>query len=350
MYDQTQIFGGAGFGITTRGYTMHEHLEMFNLINMNGRLYDPVLGRMLSPDNYIQEPNNTQSYNRFSYCINNPLKNTDPSGNMFLTSFLTMNFEVTKFGIGSVVDLFKTVFVNGGLEFWNNQSSKAWQNFGNNFGSNLSGLDPVKSGTKINNALKIDWGMFESDEDLPWYKRVWQVGARFTPWEMPQSYIGNLNAHYNNMTDNIKSVNYFHGATVLDVKELDVPGKNTGNYIRMRNYKGISYNDRGELSYESSVLIHEYGHYLQGRTFGSLGYGIGAINSGLHPSESDADAWFEQDASQRGIDYFRGKVNNIESYGAGTNWPYGLPRSSRNYAWMTGVFVPSLWLTNYFLF
>jgi RHS repeat-associated protein len=80
MYDQTSTFGGAGFGITMRGYTMHEHLEMFNLINMNGRLYDPVLGRMLSPDNYIQSPDNTQSYNRYSYCVNNPLKYTDPDG------------------------------------------------------------------------------------------------------------------------------------------------------------------------------------------------------------------------------------------------------------------------------
>jgi len=82
-YNIGMAFGGAGNGITMRGYTMHEHLEMFSLINMNGRLYDPVLGRMLSPDNYIQAPDNTQSYNRYSYCINNPLKYTDPSGEVF---------------------------------------------------------------------------------------------------------------------------------------------------------------------------------------------------------------------------------------------------------------------------
>ncbi len=81
-YDLGAAFAGAGYGITIRGYTMHEHLEMFSLINMNGRLYDPVLGRMLSPDNYIQAPENTQSYNRYSYCWNNPLKYTDPTGNL----------------------------------------------------------------------------------------------------------------------------------------------------------------------------------------------------------------------------------------------------------------------------
>jgi RHS repeat-associated protein len=64
----------------TRGYTGHEHLAEFGLINMNGRLYDPILGRMLSPDNYVQSPFSSQSYNRYSYVINNPLKYIDPSG------------------------------------------------------------------------------------------------------------------------------------------------------------------------------------------------------------------------------------------------------------------------------
>lgn len=73
-------FGMGTTNITLRGYTFHEHLPHFSLINMNGRLYDNVLCRMLSPDNFIQAPNNTQSFNRYSYCWNNPLKYTDPSG------------------------------------------------------------------------------------------------------------------------------------------------------------------------------------------------------------------------------------------------------------------------------
>ena len=63
-----------------RGYTGHEMLPEFGLINMNGRMYDPQLGRFLSPDNYIQMPENSQNFNRYSYCLNNPLKYTDPSG------------------------------------------------------------------------------------------------------------------------------------------------------------------------------------------------------------------------------------------------------------------------------
>ena len=63
-----------------RGFTAHEYLEDFNLYNMNGRLYDPVVGRFLSPDPYVQNPDFTQSYNRYSYCLNNPLSLIDPSG------------------------------------------------------------------------------------------------------------------------------------------------------------------------------------------------------------------------------------------------------------------------------
>lgn len=63
-----------------RGYTGHEMLPEFGLINMNGRLYDPMLGRFLSPDNFVQMPDFSQSFNRYSYCVNNPLKYNDPSG------------------------------------------------------------------------------------------------------------------------------------------------------------------------------------------------------------------------------------------------------------------------------
>ena len=67
-----------------RGYTGHEMLCEFDIINMNGRLYDPVLGRFFSPENYVQMPDNSQNFNRYSYCLNNPLKYADPSGNVFV--------------------------------------------------------------------------------------------------------------------------------------------------------------------------------------------------------------------------------------------------------------------------
>lgn len=69
--------------VIDRGYTGHEHLQSVGLIHMNGRLYDPKLHRFLQPDNYIQDPYNTQNYNRYGYVLNNPLKYTDPSGESY---------------------------------------------------------------------------------------------------------------------------------------------------------------------------------------------------------------------------------------------------------------------------
>nr|WP_212668853.1 RHS repeat-associated core domain-containing protein [Pseudoalteromonas sp. NBT06-2] len=50
---------------------------------MNGRIYDPTLGRFLQADPFIQAPSNSQSYNRYSYVLNNPMSYTDPSGYFF---------------------------------------------------------------------------------------------------------------------------------------------------------------------------------------------------------------------------------------------------------------------------
>lgn len=63
-----------------RGYTGHEHLDEFVLINMNNRMYDPTIGRMLAVDNYISDSYSTQAFNRYSYVLNNPLKYVDPTG------------------------------------------------------------------------------------------------------------------------------------------------------------------------------------------------------------------------------------------------------------------------------
>jgi RHS repeat-associated protein len=63
-----------------RGFTGHEMLDDFGLIHMNGRIYDPELGRFLSADPYVQVPEYSQNFNRYSYVLNNPLTYTDPSG------------------------------------------------------------------------------------------------------------------------------------------------------------------------------------------------------------------------------------------------------------------------------
>ncbi len=69
---------------TTRGFTGQEQLTDVGLVHLNGRVYDPLVGRMMSADPTVPDPMNGQAWNRYSYVINNPLALTDPSGYSFL--------------------------------------------------------------------------------------------------------------------------------------------------------------------------------------------------------------------------------------------------------------------------
>lgn len=69
-----------GLASTTRGFTGHEMLDGLDVIHMNGRIYDPTLGRFLQPDPVIQDTANPQNWNAYTYVFNNPYRYTDPSG------------------------------------------------------------------------------------------------------------------------------------------------------------------------------------------------------------------------------------------------------------------------------
>jgi RHS repeat-associated protein len=87
--------------IFNRGYTMHEHLPEFSLINMNGRVYDPLTSMFLSPDPYLQAPGDWLNYNRYSYAYGNPFKYTDPDGEWFwlIPAAVGFAFNYVSYGI-----------------------------------------------------------------------------------------------------------------------------------------------------------------------------------------------------------------------------------------------------------
>jgi RHS repeat-associated protein len=106
-----------------RGFTGHEMLDHLGLIHMNGRIYDPEIGRFLSADPFIQFPESTQGYNRYSYVGNNPLSASDPSGH-FITAIyaiavaaaeLTTAELVVASVAGAVVGYIETGSAQGGL-------------------------------------------------------------------------------------------------------------------------------------------------------------------------------------------------------------------------------------------
>lgn len=88
---------------------------------MNGRLYDPLLRRFLNADENIQDPHNTQNYNKYGYVLNNPLMYNDPSGEFF--AFLGLGVLFWKAVIiGATVGLASYTVglaVTGNLHQWN---------------------------------------------------------------------------------------------------------------------------------------------------------------------------------------------------------------------------------------
>ena len=74
-YDFSSSFPNVNYTFTDQEYD-----DESGLYNYKGRIYDPQLGRFISPDSVVPEPGNLQAFNRYSYCVNNPVTYVDPSG------------------------------------------------------------------------------------------------------------------------------------------------------------------------------------------------------------------------------------------------------------------------------
>lgn len=219
-----------------RGYTGHEMLNEFGIINMNGRLYDPVLGRFFSPDNYVQAPDNSQNFNRYSYCLNNPLKYTDPSGEVISTAtammivgvassmmFAAHNQEniwkaggiallssIGTYGIGSACNaLAKTgmsamskVLINAGMHGLN--SGLIYVMKGEDFGSGfVSGALSSGIGSLATNVKMPTWAMIASTTTTAGVA-AWATGGSFLQGAIRGMQIGAFNhASHEENNDNV---------------------------------------------------------------------------------------------------------------------------------------------------
>lgn len=264
-----------------RGYTGHEHYKDFGLVNMNGRMYDPVLAQMLSPDNFVQAPDYSLNFNRYSYCWNNPLKYTDPSGD-FLVTFFT-----------AVGDLISTAFFKGGLDPTSSSArNNAWRNY-----------DPTAQWSPTNKAFKIDVGLFKTDPNRTFAGRAWQLFSRFT-WEAPQTIAGNLYSHGRNIAGDVDNVDYYGGATLVNKdrpQDRDAWGLTLGPYINSKNVRA---------SPEDPLFRHEYGHVLQSKLMGPMyltSVGLPSLVGGaldmMGLNDHDRE-WYETQANRMSYNYF----------------------------------------------
>jgi RHS repeat-associated protein len=230
-----------------RGYTGHEQWDEIKLIDMNGRMYDPILGRFLSPDPFVQMPDFSQNFNRYSYALNNPLKYTDPSGEFIFTIF------------NAVKDLFVNIY--------------------NTF---ANGFDAAWDWHSTEMAWKIDMGAFKGN--------FGQIVSRFT-WELFQTVPGYYYSHISNVFNGVKSVSYYGGATAVESYSSDWGAITLGSYIN--GQRGL------QAEPDNSLFQHEYGHYLQSQAWGPAYFtkvGVPSLvdtfwggNHDYHPIELDAN-------------------------------------------------------------
>ena len=268
-----------------RGYTGHEHLTWFGLINMNARLYDPLLGRFLSPDPNVQAPDFSQNFNRYTYALNNPLKYTDKKGQAFEGSIFTflLQLPVAIFG-GVIMPFFIGMYDPAAAGDW---ASEIWTDFGE----------------RVWNAIKIDAGQFAWNSDWDPGLNICSIFLRNT-WERPQLDLGRVISHFRNNLDDV-TVDYYKGATVIKGTE-DSGAMTLGSYI----------NGGPNLSEElldDSMLEHEYGHTFQSRILGPfylpvvgipsfMGSGVYYMSNGSHQHRNE---WYEVWSNQLSYTYHK---------------------------------------------
>ncbi len=98
--------------LTTRGFTGHEELDEVGLVHMNGRVYDPQLGRFLSADPVVQDATDLQAYNHYAYVRNNPLSQLDPSGFSWIGNIFNSIGNFFSHAFGGIASAFKSIFKN----------------------------------------------------------------------------------------------------------------------------------------------------------------------------------------------------------------------------------------------
>ena len=267
-----ELYGNSGVPdlLLWRGFTGHEWLPWFGLYNMNAWLYDPVLGRFLSPDPYVQMPDNTQNLNRYLYALNNPFQYKDDSG---------------EFLFAAIFGFFKGLF---------------------------KGKNPFKTAWKaVKNEARMYAGLFAFDKNKNFFANLGMFVSRFT-LELPQTLLGLGYSKIQNVVGNVDYVEHYRGATFV-IREHSgegFRGITLGNYINIRDEEDIPKNEAGDFDpTRNQNYMHEFGHTLQSRRFGILYLPVFAIPSlASQTFNRNGHKYFytEKHANNYAKDYFEG--------------------------------------------
>lgn len=320
-----------------RGFTGHEHYDRFGIINMNARLYDPAVCRFFSPDPQLQNPFSTQGLNRYTYCNNNPVMFSDPTGELaLLTAALigaivigSINLGIHAyqghvnnfwqglgyFGQGALAGAIIGATWYGGLT-WFSQASVFWR-----FAiATTKSIDIATTAASMmadpGNAGKILLGKYYFDEQMG--HGFVQASTRFF-WEAIQTWAGYNYTQFRNASGDVTRVDYLGGATFATKENA---GKRDG--VTIGSYININLRDKITGSFEHRVVndamfMHEYGHSFDSQILGPaylLAIGIPSILSARKNSrEGHKNFWTEIRANVHAKEYFSTHFNvNWDDY------------------------------------
>ena len=322
-----------------RGFTGHEHIDESGLIDMNGRMYDPLLGRFISVDPVIQMPDNPQNYNRYSYCLNNPLKYTDPSGESIAGIALccgliygtgNMAAHYIRGDKGHYFEYFLQGFLAGAalgatygfaplLPYGNYiqtyMAISAQCKIGVAAVSSVAGA-VFSQGRGFINSWKTFLGNFYINEKCMdgnggFWLGVWQGYSRHS-WESLQTGVGHTLNQLRNLAGQITRVDYFAGNTYVIREGIEGTNGSFGCFMKMKINYSIDTDFEEWVTKQvgtdgklcpDPLFLHEYGHTFQSRRWGPLYFVVGVFSffDGL---DKDHIGWTEKRANSYAADYF----------------------------------------------
>lgn len=322
-----------------RGFTMHQHLDVFNLINMRGRVYDPVVQQFLSPDPYVQMPDNTQNLNRYAYCLNSPTMYVDPSGEKLKWwQWALIGLGVDALTGGAISMTAAATATTGATTLSALGSTVITTTAATAFAASttLSTVDlPISLGKDIftsdhqamQNWWNMEWGrfspiatMFSYDKEANGLEWVLQIFNNLVNGEFLQDQVGLTLGHALNIGGKIEASGFYKGRLVSRTSNTLNGAISFGHFIYGDNIAL----DPEDTEHDVELLAHEYGHTYQSRIMGPLYlFRIGIASAKYQGStEGDAD---------------RRSLNNL-----GID-PQLFPRTTSTYKWYEAIFGSVLW-------